>query len=103
VHAIALWLRHYATSGRSRVPEPRRLLFSVYLILPAALGPGVYSTAYYCNNFLLKRRNLLREGLNSLTSTTRGKGILADMKMKYLEETVFAYRNYCSDLPHKIV
>jgi hypothetical protein len=31
--------------GRSRVRYPMRLFFLIYLILPAALGPGVYSAS----------------------------------------------------------
>jgi hypothetical protein len=32
--------------GSSRVPDPMRFInLSIYLILPAALGPGVYSAS----------------------------------------------------------
>jgi hypothetical protein len=43
------WLRHYATSRKvagSRPDEVNYFCFSIYLILPAALGPGVHSV---CN------------------------------------------------------
>jgi hypothetical protein len=42
--AEAQWLSHYATSWKvmgSRTDEVNEF-FSIYLILPAALGPGVY-------------------------------------------------------------
>jgi hypothetical protein len=41
------WLKHYATSLKgagSRTDEVNEF-FSIYLILPAALGPGVYSVS----------------------------------------------------------
>jgi hypothetical protein len=41
-------LRHYAASRKvagSRPDEVIEFFFSIYLILPAALGPGVYSTS----------------------------------------------------------
>jgi hypothetical protein len=38
-------LRHYATSRMVAGSRPDEVIFfSIYLILPAALGPGVYST-----------------------------------------------------------
>jgi hypothetical protein len=40
LHAVALWLRDYA--GSRPVGGNRNL--SIYLILPVALGPGVYLT-----------------------------------------------------------
>jgi hypothetical protein len=46
-HAIAWWLRHSATTRKvagSR-PDEVKEFFSIYLILPAALGPEVYSTS----------------------------------------------------------
>jgi hypothetical protein len=44
-------------AGRSRVSRPDELneFFSVYLILPAALGPGVYSASN--RNEYQKQRN----------------------------------------------
>jgi hypothetical protein len=41
------WLRHYAASGKvagSRSDEVDEF-FSIYVIIPAALGPRVYSTS----------------------------------------------------------
>jgi hypothetical protein len=33
-------------AGRSRVPDPiRRMNFSIYVILPAVLSPGVHSSS----------------------------------------------------------
>jgi hypothetical protein len=40
-----LVLRHYATNRKSRVLYPIRGFFLIYLIFPAALGPGVYSAS----------------------------------------------------------
>jgi hypothetical protein len=40
------WLRHYATIQKVtgwRLDKVITFFFSIYLILPAALGPGVYS------------------------------------------------------------
>jgi hypothetical protein len=59
-HAVAQWLRHYAASRKavgSRPDEVNEFFFSfsIYLILPAALGPGVYSA---CNrNEYQKQKN----------------------------------------------
>jgi hypothetical protein len=38
------WLRHYATSPKvaGSSPDEEIEIFSIDLILPAALGPGVY-------------------------------------------------------------
>jgi hypothetical protein len=40
-------LRHYATSRKTTGSRPNEVneMFSIYLILPAALAPGVYSTS----------------------------------------------------------
>jgi hypothetical protein len=46
-HAVAWWLRHFATSRKvagSRSDEVNDF-FSTHLIIPAALGPGVYSAS----------------------------------------------------------
>jgi hypothetical protein len=45
-HAVAQWLRHYATSRKVAGSRPdERIFFLIYLILPAALGPGVHSVS----------------------------------------------------------
>jgi hypothetical protein len=43
-HAVAQWLRHYATKPEGRGFEIRwaEYIFPVYLILSAALGPRIY-------------------------------------------------------------
>jgi hypothetical protein len=40
-----LWKKLVCHSGRSRVRDPMRWISSIYLILLAALGPGVYSAS----------------------------------------------------------
>jgi hypothetical protein len=40
-YAVGKWLRHYATS-QVRGSRPNEVNFSIYLILPATLGPGIY-------------------------------------------------------------
>jgi hypothetical protein len=42
-HAVAEWLRHYATNRKTAESIPDKMIFLIYLILPSALGPGVYS------------------------------------------------------------
>jgi hypothetical protein len=44
-HAVAQWLRHYATNRKiaSSGPDDLKESVSNYLMLPAAPGPGVYS------------------------------------------------------------
>jgi hypothetical protein len=51
-------LRRYATSLKvaGSIPDEVIELFSIYLILPAALGPGAYST--FNRNKNQKRRNM---------------------------------------------
>jgi hypothetical protein len=46
-HVIASWLSHSATDRKVEGSRPDEVnaFFSVYLILPAALGPGVYSAS----------------------------------------------------------
>jgi hypothetical protein len=46
-HAVAQWLRHMLQAERSRVRDSTRRItfFLIYLILPAALGPGAYSAS----------------------------------------------------------
>jgi hypothetical protein len=39
------WLRHYYTSRKVACSRPNEVNFYTYLILPAALGPGVYSAS----------------------------------------------------------
>jgi hypothetical protein len=54
---IEYWLRHYATSRKVAGSRPEEVneFFSIYLILPAALSPGVYLA---CNrNEYQKQRN----------------------------------------------
>jgi hypothetical protein len=46
-HELELWLRHYATSRKvagSR-PDEVNAFFSIYIILLAALDPGIYSAS----------------------------------------------------------
>jgi hypothetical protein len=46
-HAVVKWLRHYTASQKvagSR-PDGCEWIFSIYLILPAELGPGVHSAS----------------------------------------------------------
>jgi hypothetical protein len=45
VALVALWLRHYATNRKVLGSIPDEVMFSIYLIPPAALGPGVYSAS----------------------------------------------------------
>jgi hypothetical protein len=42
---VAQWLRHYGTNWNVAGSIPDELNFQIYLILPAALGPGVYSAS----------------------------------------------------------
>jgi hypothetical protein len=46
-HAVAYWLRHYATIRMVAGSEPGEMssFFSILLILPAALGQEVYSAS----------------------------------------------------------
>jgi hypothetical protein len=43
--AVAWWLRHYATNRKVADSMPDEVNFEMYLIFPAALGPGVYSAS----------------------------------------------------------
>jgi hypothetical protein len=55
--AATQWLRHHATNRKvagSR-PKGRNNFFSIYLILPTALGPGVHSASN--RNEYQKRKN----------------------------------------------
>jgi hypothetical protein len=45
VHAVAYWIRHYATNRKVVGSIPYEVIFKIYLILPATLGPGVYSAS----------------------------------------------------------
>jgi hypothetical protein len=61
-HAIAEWLRHYATSRNvafTRPGEVSDFFFSLYIILPAGLGPGVDSASN--TNEYQKQRNVCGE------------------------------------------
>jgi hypothetical protein len=40
-----MWLRHYATNRKVAGSKPDEVNFLMYLIFPAALGPGVYSAS----------------------------------------------------------
>jgi hypothetical protein len=42
---LAYWLRHYATNRKVASSIPDEVIFLIYLILPAALGSGVYSAS----------------------------------------------------------
>jgi hypothetical protein len=42
---VVYWLRHYAISEKVVGSRPDTVNFSIYLILPAALGPGVQSAS----------------------------------------------------------
>jgi hypothetical protein len=46
-HAVAQWLRHYATSRKVACYRSDEVneFFPIYLILPAVLGHGVYSAS----------------------------------------------------------
>jgi hypothetical protein len=44
-HAVAQWLRHYATNRKVAGSIPDEVNFLIYLILSATLGPGVYSAS----------------------------------------------------------
>jgi hypothetical protein len=61
-HAVAKWIRHYATSRKvagSRSDEVEGNS-SIYLFLPAALGPGVYS-ASNINEYQKQEKNVSGE------------------------------------------
>jgi hypothetical protein len=45
-HAVAQWLRHYATRRKIAGARPDEVIFfNLALILPAALGPGFHSAS----------------------------------------------------------
>jgi hypothetical protein len=44
-HVVAYWLRHYATNRKVAGSISDEVIFLIYLNLPAALGPGVYSAS----------------------------------------------------------
>jgi hypothetical protein len=46
-HAVAYWVRQYATSPQVAASRPDEVkeFFSMYLILPAVLGSGVHSAS----------------------------------------------------------
>jgi hypothetical protein len=48
-YTVAKWLKHYATSRKVASSRPYEVnkffFFPIHLILPAALGPGVYSAS----------------------------------------------------------
>jgi hypothetical protein len=55
------WLIHYATSRRAAGSSPDMVnyFFTIYLILPASLGPGVYLTC--SRNECQKQKNVSGE------------------------------------------
>jgi hypothetical protein len=56
------WLRHHATSWKvvGLRPDKVKELFSIYLVLPAALGPGIYS-AFNRNEYQKQKNNVSGE------------------------------------------
>jgi hypothetical protein len=50
------WLRHYATSRNVAGSRPNEVNFSIYLMLPAPLGPGVHSASN--SNEYQKQKNV---------------------------------------------
>jgi hypothetical protein len=44
-HAEAWWLRHCSTSRKVAGSRPYEVNFNIYLILPAALGPGFHTAS----------------------------------------------------------
>jgi hypothetical protein len=59
---VSLWLGHYATSQKvaSSRPDEVNEHFSISLILPAALIPGVYSASNR-NEYENKKYNIFEE------------------------------------------
>jgi hypothetical protein len=60
-HGVEQWLRHYATSREVAGSIPDEVIFSIYLILPAALGRGVYSASNRNEYQKHKNKNVSRE------------------------------------------
>jgi hypothetical protein len=56
-----MWLRHYATSRNVVGSRPDEVngFFSIYIILPASLGPGAYSASN--RNEYQKQKNVSRK------------------------------------------
>jgi hypothetical protein len=54
-YVIGQWLSHCATSRKVAGSRPNKVIFSNYLILSAALGPGVYSA---CNRNEYQKHNV---------------------------------------------
>jgi hypothetical protein len=69
------WLRHYATSRKVMGSTPDEVFgfLSLYLILPAALGPGVYSAS----NTKMSTRNRKKKFLGNRAQPARGADNLA--------------------------
>jgi hypothetical protein len=58
---LQLWLRHYAASQNIVDLRPDEVNFSsIYLILPAVLGPGVHSASNR-NEYQKQKNNVYRE------------------------------------------
>jgi hypothetical protein len=57
-YAVAQWLRHYAISRKVAVRDSTRRInvFLNYVILPAALGPGIY-LACKRNEYQMQKNN----------------------------------------------
>jgi hypothetical protein len=70
-HAVVKWLRHYATNRKVAGLIPDEVIFKIYLILPAALGSGVYLASnrneYQKLTFLGSKVRRMRRADNLIT------------------------------------
>jgi hypothetical protein len=65
-HAVAQWLRLYATSRKVSGSRPDEVIdFAIYLILPATPGPGVHSVS---------NRNWYQKHKNNVSGEQRAAG-----------------------------